>query len=153
MCGLSGSSPAGYRGDGKTKRISRFRRGAKRSRKERVLVRHLILPGHVRNSLDALTMLFLEFGSRLPLSIMSQYTPVQVHRFKEMNRRISREEFDRVYGHALELGFERLYVQFLTLSVQLFHPVPHFSRISGKRSPSLPGEGKSPEDERMISRR
>ena len=77
-----------------------------------MLVRHLILPGHVRNSLDALTMLFLEFGPRLPLSIMSQYTPVQVHRFEEMNRCVSREEFDRVYQHALELGFERLYVQF-----------------------------------------
>jgi len=42
-----------------------------------VLVRHLILPGKVKNSIDALTALFLEFGSRIPISLMSQYHPVQ----------------------------------------------------------------------------
>jgi putative pyruvate formate lyase activating enzyme len=33
-----------------------------------VLVRHLILPGQIENSLNALTTLYLEFGGRLPLS-------------------------------------------------------------------------------------
>jgi putative pyruvate formate lyase activating enzyme len=77
-----------------------------------VLLRHMILPGCVRNSLDALTTLFLEFGPGLPLSLMSQYTPVRAHRMDELNRVLTKEEFDAVYGHALELGFERLFVQF-----------------------------------------
>jgi putative pyruvate formate lyase activating enzyme len=77
-----------------------------------VLVRHLILPGYVENSIDALTTLFLEFGSLLPLSIMSQYTPVRHHEAENMNQPVTAEEFRKVYEHAMGLGFERLFVQF-----------------------------------------
>ncbi|WP_084516850.1 radical SAM protein [Desulfatiglans anilini] len=77
-----------------------------------VLVRHLILPGEVENSMDALTMLFLEFGDRLPLSLMSQYHPVTPQAHAPLNRRLSKDEFDRVFDHALALGFRNLFVQF-----------------------------------------
>ncbi|RJR34819.1 MAG: radical SAM protein [Desulfobacteraceae bacterium] len=77
-----------------------------------VLVRHLVLPGNIRNSLDVLTTLFIEFGSGLPLSLMSQYEPVRPQRLEELNRPLTADEFNRVYRHALELGFERLFVQF-----------------------------------------
>lgn len=77
-----------------------------------VLVRHLILSGQVQNSIDALSALFLEFGRMLPLSLMSQYHPVQPCSVPQMNRRITYEEFQQVYEHALSLGFERLFVQF-----------------------------------------
>jgi len=80
--------------------------------KKGVLVRHLILPGQVENSIQALTTLFLEFGPRLPLSLMSQYTPVLPHKDPDLNRRLSREEFDTVFAHAADLGFEHLFVQF-----------------------------------------
>ncbi|KPK24800.1 MAG: hypothetical protein AMK69_15630 [Nitrospira bacterium SG8_3] len=80
--------------------------------KKGVLVRHLILPGQIENSLNALTTLFLEFGGRLPLSLMSQYTPALPQRHGELNRSVTREEFERVYSHAMDLGFEHLYVQF-----------------------------------------
>ncbi|UCF55792.1 MAG: radical SAM protein [Deltaproteobacteria bacterium] len=81
--------------------------------KEGVLVRHLILPGQVENSLKALTTLFLEFGSRLPLSLMSQYHPVPPQQIGDLNRSLSQEEFDKVYSHAMDLGFVHLFVQFL----------------------------------------
>jgi putative pyruvate formate lyase activating enzyme len=77
-----------------------------------VLVRHLILPGKIRNSLNALTTLLIEFGPDLPLSIMSQYHPVIPHEDVDLNRVLTREEFDRVYSHALDLGFRNLFVQF-----------------------------------------
>jgi putative pyruvate formate lyase activating enzyme len=77
-----------------------------------VLVRHLILPGKIVNSIDALTNLFLEFGSGLPLSIMTQYHPVLEQKERDLGRFISWEEFNRVYSHAQELGFEYLFVQF-----------------------------------------
>jgi putative pyruvate formate lyase activating enzyme len=77
-----------------------------------VLVRHLILPGKVENSIRALTTLFLEFGPRLPLSLMSQYTPVLAHEHPDPNHRLHRDEFDAVYAHAADLGFEHLFVQF-----------------------------------------
>ena len=77
-----------------------------------VLVRHLILPGKIENSLNALTSLFIEFGADLPVSLMSQYHPVLPHDDKDLNRFVSQEEFDRVYAHALDLGLRNLFVQF-----------------------------------------
>jgi putative pyruvate formate lyase activating enzyme len=77
-----------------------------------VLVRHLILPGHVENSINALTTLFVEFGAELPLSLMSQYVPVTPQEAETLNRPITEEEFNRVHSHAQDLGFRRLFVQF-----------------------------------------
>jgi putative pyruvate formate lyase activating enzyme len=77
-----------------------------------VLVRHLILPGYVRNSEDALSMLYVEFGKDLPVSLMSQYHPVCRHQDSNLNRFLHHDEFQTVYEHALELGFHHLYVQF-----------------------------------------
>ena len=91
-----------------------------------VMVRHLILPGAVENSIDALTMLFIEFGPRLPISLMSQYFPVTPQNEPEMNRPITEREFEKVYGHAKQLGFELMFVQF-----------PEFSRRRSRKSPSF----------------
>ena len=77
-----------------------------------VLVRHLILPGKIQNSLDALTTLFVEFGAHLPVSLMSQYWPVRTQKDEALNRSLKEYEFNEVYGHALDLGFQHLYVQF-----------------------------------------
>ena len=78
-----------------------------------VLVRHLILPGHIQNSLDALTMLFVEFGKDLPLSLMSQYVPVRLlPQDPSLNRSVLQDEFREVLDHALSLGFKSLFVQY-----------------------------------------
>jgi len=79
-----------------------------------VMVRHLVLPGQVKNSLDALTMLFLEFGPDLPLSLMSQYAPVASLLPEGLDRTVFPVEFQRVLEHALELGFRRVLYQPLT---------------------------------------
>ncbi|MGD9157734.1 MAG: radical SAM protein [Desulfobacteraceae bacterium] len=77
-----------------------------------VLVRHLILPGKIENSINALNSLFLEFGANLPISLMSQYHPVIQHDDNDMNRFLNVDEFEAVYSHALELGLKNMYVQF-----------------------------------------
>lgn len=95
-----------------------------------VLVRHLILPGQIPNSIDALTTLFLEFGARLPLSLMSQYTPIQGVPFKDLQRRITVAEFYQVHEHCLELGFKNLFVQYPESEASLSNPLflPDFSK-------------------------
>jgi len=78
-----------------------------------VLVRHLILPGHVQNSIDALTTLFVEFGPQLPLSLMSQYTPVNIlNQHSVLNRKITTDEFSQVLEHLQSLGFENIFIQY-----------------------------------------
>lgn len=84
-----------------------------------VMVRHLILPDQVQNSKDVLTMLFLEFGKSIPISLMSQYYPPaglsgndELGRYDYLKRRVTLMEFDEVYEHALKLGLENMFVQF-----------------------------------------
>lgn len=76
-----------------------------------VLVRHLVLPGRVDNSLAVLAMI-RDLSPRIPLSLMAQYTPVPaVRRHPLLGRRVTREEYEAVVDGALDLGFEELYTQ------------------------------------------
>lgn len=94
-----------------------------------VLVRHLVLPGQVANSVDALSTLFAEFGRDLPLSLMSQYRPARMVRQAELNRPLEHGEFYRVCEHAHELGFRNLFIQPLEGSIEAEDPfLPDFNR-------------------------
>jgi putative pyruvate formate lyase activating enzyme len=77
-----------------------------------VLVRHLVLPGYVENSLKVLRLLHEEFGPGLPLSVMSQFRPVPgCYRKKKLERVLSVEEYDQVLDLTERLGFEKVYTQ------------------------------------------
>ncbi len=77
-----------------------------------VLVRHLVLPGKVGNSLDVLRLLHREFGPGLPLSVMSQFCPVpECSEQKMFQRGLTPDEYARVLELVAELGFEKVYIQ------------------------------------------
>lgn len=82
-----------------------------------VVVRHLVLPGHVRESWEALDVLWREFGDSVRLSIMSQYTPqipegsLVLVEFPELARRVTDDEYEAVLDHADALGFPDYYWQ------------------------------------------
>jgi putative pyruvate formate lyase activating enzyme len=79
--------------------------------KRGILVRHLVLPGRVENSLAALKMI-RNVSPFIPLSLMSQYTPIPAVRHHPLfSRRVTREEYERVVNTALDLGFKELYTQ------------------------------------------
>ncbi len=100
-----------------------------------VMVRHLILPGFVENSINALTMLFIEFGSRLPLSLMSQYHPVIKNELPALNRTLAPAEFEAVFDHAKQLGFERMFIQFPESPVECLRNRPSFVPDFKRRQP------------------
>ncbi|MBQ4545844.1 MAG: radical SAM protein [Oscillospiraceae bacterium] len=77
-----------------------------------VIVRHLVLPGHTDDSKKILRWLWENFGNRIWVSIMNQYTPLCTDkRFPELFRSVSDEEYDDVIDFAAELGFENAFVQ------------------------------------------
>ena len=77
-----------------------------------VIVRHLVLPGHVKDSRNILEYLYHTYGNRIYISIMSQYTPMgQFEKFPELNRKVTRREYKRVLDFALELGVENGFFQ------------------------------------------
>ncbi len=76
------------------------------------IVRHLILPGHTRNSKDVLRYLHETYGDRIYISIMNQYTPVRpLPDYPELNRKVTRREYEKVLDEAVRLGIEKAYIQ------------------------------------------
>lgn len=77
-----------------------------------MIVRHLVLPGRRENSMEVLRLIRKHLSVRLPLSLMSQYTPTPlVKDHPTLGRRITRGEYDAVVDRALDMGFEHLYTQ------------------------------------------
>ena len=77
-----------------------------------VLVRHLVLPGQVENSLRVLDLLHRAFGSELPLSVMSQYRPMPACRGRgEFARGVRKDEYARVCERVEALGFQNVFIQ------------------------------------------
>ncbi len=80
--------------------------------KKGVIVRHLALPGHGRDSREALRYLWEHFGNRIYVSIMNQYTPPkQDLRYPNLNRKLSEQAYDRLVSYAISLGMEQAFVQ------------------------------------------
>lgn len=76
-----------------------------------LMVRHLILPGNVANSLKVLEYL-KEINQEIFVNLMSQYEPVfKAKDFPEINRNLRPEEFKKVFDYLLELGLDNGYVQ------------------------------------------
>ncbi len=88
-----------------------------------MIVRHLVLPGAVQNSIDCLRWLADNLGTRIHISLMAQYFPPQtVGRLPdELNRRLTKQEYQQVVDEFYRLGFSRGWVQELDSSEQ-FHP-------------------------------
>ena len=90
-----------------------------------VLVRHLILPNHRRDSMSILDWLYQTFGDDICISLMNQYTPMfRAESCKTLNRRLTTFEYQSVVDHAIELGITQCFVQTVGASSTEF--VPHF---------------------------
>ena len=83
--------------------------------KRGVIIRHLILPGHVMNSLRVLKWVEEHFKpGDVMFSLMHQYIPcgrVSETEFPELNRRITRAEYRRVESALMESSIEDGYLQ------------------------------------------
>ena len=81
-----------------------------------VIVRHLLLPGHVTEAKEVLDYLYHTYGDLIYISIMNQYTPLLSMRglasvYPELDRKVTKREYDKVIDHALELGIRNAFVQ------------------------------------------
>ena len=76
------------------------------------IVRHLLLPGHTRNSRKVLEYLHGTYGDEIYISIMNQYTPVrELREFGELNRKVTKREYEKVLDAAVDMGIKNGFIQ------------------------------------------
>jgi len=77
-----------------------------------LIIRHLILPSLSKDSLKVLEFVSDKFPKEIFVSIMSQYIPYyRANRFSEINRKLTKFEYDRVLEYFYSLGLNNGYMQ------------------------------------------
>lgn len=89
-----------------------------------VIVRHLLLPGHTRDSKAVLKYLHDTYGDKIFISIMNQYTPLpQVKDLPPLNRCVTKREYQRVLQYAWDIGIEQGFFQDGETAAESFIPL------------------------------
>jgi putative pyruvate formate lyase activating enzyme len=87
-----------------------------------MLIRHLVLPGHVQESVKVLREIAEELSPGVNLSLMSQYYPARpVNEYPGLNRKLYKEEYEAVVAEMEVLGFRNGWVQDMD-SHETYHP-------------------------------
>lgn len=78
-----------------------------------VVVRHLVLPGHIDDSCAVLDTVWELCGNEVDISLMNQYTPNAHCRSVggDLARSLDEDEYEIVLCHADDLGFEHVWWQ------------------------------------------
>lgn len=80
--------------------------------KKGVIVRHMIIPSHTEDSKKIIKYLYDEYGDKIYISIMNQYTPVDVYeKNPELNRKLTKREYNKVIDFAVETGVNNGFIQ------------------------------------------
>lgn len=98
--------------------------------KKGLIVRHLILPKNTNQSIDILSWIKNNLGEDTTVSLMSQYTPYgKIETHKELQRKITAREYEKVLTAAENMGFKNLFLQDYDSSDEKFIPDFDFSGV------------------------
>ncbi len=78
--------------------------------KSGVIVRILLLPGHLAEAKLTVKYLHEAYGNSIYISLMSQYTPMPGME-SPLNRRVTNREYNDLVDYAAQLGVEQAFVQ------------------------------------------
>ena len=88
-----------------------------------LIIRHLVLPKNVDESQNILLWIKNNLPNDTIISIMSQYTPYgNIAEFKELNRRLTTAEYNKVVDYFIDLGFTNGFMQEKTSAKTDFIP-------------------------------
>ena len=88
-----------------------------------MIVRHLILPGRVRQSLRVLDWIHENLPEGTYVSLMAQYLPCgKAKKMPPLDRRITQQEYDQVVDHLIALGMENGFAQELSSASESYIP-------------------------------
>jgi len=88
-----------------------------------VIIRHIALPNHIDDSKQILKTIKDNFGDKVWVSLMSQYYPAyQAKNFPEINRLLTKQEYEEIKNYYEELNFSGGYFQELDSANKLYTP-------------------------------
>lgn len=88
-----------------------------------VIVRHLLLPNHLKNAKAVVQYVYETYGNQVYLSLMNQYTPLpHVADFPELDRKVTKREYKSLVEYAVSLGVEQGFIQEGETSGESFIP-------------------------------
>ncbi len=91
--------------------------------KKGIIVRQLLLPGHVKESQACVKYIYETYKDDVYLSLMSQYTPFDIpEEYSEINRKCTKREYEKLVDYALELGVENAFIQEGDVAKESFIP-------------------------------
>ena len=76
-----------------------------------VIVRQLLLPGHVNDAKAILKYLHDTYQDSIYISMMSQFTPIALKDYPEINRTVTRREYERRIDYAIKIGITNAFIQ------------------------------------------
>ncbi|MDO5541243.1 MAG: radical SAM protein [Eubacteriales bacterium] len=80
--------------------------------KKGIIVRHLMLPGHLPDSKKVVRYLYETHGDHIYISMMNQYTPVPaVKEHPHLGRKVRKKEYEALLDYAISLGVENGFFQ------------------------------------------
>lgn len=80
--------------------------------KKGLIIRHLVLPNNIENSKKVLKWLKENINKEVYISIMAQYFPCyKAKEIKELNRKLTKEEYRKIEEYVYELDIENGYMQ------------------------------------------
>lgn len=94
--------------------------------KKGLIVRVLVLPGHVDDSKKIIEYVYKTYGDDVLISIMSQYTPANHCIYNNLNRKLAKEEYDEIIDYALDLGITKAFMQEGEAAEESF--IPNFDK-------------------------
>lgn len=90
--------------------------------KKGMIIRHLILPQNTNSSLEIIDYIKENFESTY-LSLMAQYVPCgNLKDFPELQRKITKREYEKVVDYACQKGLQRVFVQELGSADKMYIP-------------------------------
>ena len=79
-----------------------------------VIVRHLLLPGCLKDAKRIVEYLYDTYGNDIYMSMMNQYTPLETldsDMFPELSKKVSKRSYERLVDYAIGLGVEQAFIQ------------------------------------------
>ena len=77
-----------------------------------LIIRHLVLPNNIENTKEVLKWIKENIAQEVYVSIMMQYFPAyQAKEYNEINRKLTKEEYQEIEKYIYDIGIENGYIQ------------------------------------------